>query len=298
MAYGVIMAIINALTVNVEDYFQAPAFRRSIKESDWELLSPRVEYAIDKILLLLSDHNICATFFVYAWTIRHFPQMIKKIALQGHELAYRHHYNLVNAILIKPDTVIELKENKDKLAQITSRNVTGFRSDSAVFSLDNEWLYDELILAGYDYSSSVNVQNIWTQQWQLASLISTPRTHFLELPVSTHCFLNRSWEVVNSNSLKKRRYEATSRLVSKHIEETKTPILASISSWMLDDRQPNIRADNLYNKWLHNYHTKEAPLILHQLFSEYRWESIKSVYLNKVVPLKNLKRKKGQCLIR
>jgi polysaccharide deacetylase family protein (PEP-CTERM system associated) len=298
MAYGVIMAIINALTVNVEDYFQAPAFRRSIKESDWELLSPRVEYAIDKILLLLSDHNISATFFVYAWTIRLFPQMIKKIALQGHELAYRHQYNSAYPILIKPSTVIELKENKDKLAQITSSDVTGFRSDSAVFSLDNDWLYDELILAGYEYSSSVNVQKKWPQQWQLVSSVSTLRSNFLELPVSTHSFLNRRWEVINSNALKLRRYEATHRLVDKHADETKTPVLASVSSWMLDDNQPNIRADNLFNKWLHNYHTKEAPLILHQLFAEYRWETIKSVYLNKVVSLKNLKRKNGQYLIR
>ena len=298
MAYGVIMAIINALTVNVEDYFQAPAFRCSIKESDWELLSPRVEYAIDKILLLLSDHNISATFFVYAWTIRHFPQMIKKIALQGHELAYRHHYNSANPILIKPGTVIELKENKDKLTQITGSAVTGFRSDSAVFSVENKWLYDELILAGYDYSSSVNVQNKWPQQWLLVSSDSTPRTNFLELPVSIHYFLTKRWEVINSNILKLRRYEATSRLIDKHIEETKTPVLASISSWMLDDRQPNIRADNLFNKWQHNYRTKEAPLILHQLFAEYRWETIKSVYLNKVVSLKNLKRKNGQYLIR
>lgn len=298
MADGVIMTIINALTINVEDYFQAPAFRHSIKESDWELLSPRVEYAIDKILLLLSDHNINATFFVYAWTIRHFPQMIKKIALQGHELAYRHHYNYANPSLIRPATVIELKENKDRLELITSSDVTGFRSDSAVFSLDNEWLYDELMLAGYHYSSSVNVQHKWPQQWQLASSVSTPRMNFLELPVSIHHFLTMRWEVINSNMLKLRRYEATSRLVNKHVEETKTPVLASISSWMLDDRQPNIRADNLFDKWLHSYHTKEAPLILHQLFAEYRWETIKSVYLNKVVLLKNLKRKKGHYSIR
>lgn len=298
MADGVIMTIINALTINVEDYFQAPAFRRSIKESDWELLSPRVEYAIDKILLLLNDHNISATFFVYAWTIRRFPQMIKKIAQQGHELAYRHHYNPAYPCLVKSGTVLELKENKDRLAQITDSDVTGFRSESAVFSLDNEWLYDELILAGYDYSSSVNIQNKWPQQWQLASSISTPRANFLEVPVSIHYFLTRRLEVVNSNVLKLRRYEATGRLINKHVEETKTPVLASVSSWMLDDRQPNIRADNLFNKWLHSYHTKEAPLILHQLFAEYRWETIKSVYLNKVVPLKNLKRKKGHYSIR
>ena len=287
------MAIINALTVNVEDYFQAPAFKRTIKVNDWGLLSSRIELAVNKTLQLLSDHDVVATFFVYAWTIKRFPDLIARIAAQGHEIAYHHHCAQPSAM--SADTIIGLRNGKDKLAQLTGCKVSGFRTDAAMFSFENENLYDELSFAGFEYSSSVNLRKEVPEQW-LQPLSMQPRPGFLELPLSTHLAFTRRYEIINPLLLKLRRYETSKRLIDQHLNEIKTPLIASVSSWMLDDEQPRIRADSFMQQWLHHYRLRETPLLLHQILAEYRWGRMEDIYLHKVLPLHKVK-SKNTCII-
>ena len=286
------MTIINALTINVEDYFQAPAFQYSIKESDWGLLSPRIEYAVDKVLLLLSDHHVTATFFVYGWTITHFPLMLKKIAEQGHELAYRHYSSPDMKHFNQRKIIEDLNSYKDQLSQITGRRVAGYRCDMKLCSAALEWLEDELVLAAYEYSSANRSTNVNDAQVSMASAVD----HFQHLNVSTHKVLTKQYEIINTNSIRLRKYESSRKLVSHFIEETKTPVLGCISTWVMDNLQPNIRADSLFKKWLHGYHTRETPLILHQLFSEYGWQTVSDIYLRKVLQLNSIKKRKGCCV--
>ncbi|QUM86900.1 MULTISPECIES: polysaccharide deacetylase family protein [unclassified Moritella] len=286
------MAIINALTINVEDYFQAPAFQYCIKEKDWSLLSPRIEYAVDKILLLLSDHNVTATFFVYGWTIIHFPSMLKKIAEQGHELAYRH-YSLPDTQHFNKRKIIEdLNRYKDLLSQVIGHRIIGYRSDTKLCCATSAWLEDELILAGYEYSCASRVRRVDVQAEPIESVFRD----FQHLNVSTHKVLTKRYEIINTNSIRFRKYESSRKLVSQFMEETKTPVLGCISTWVMDNQQPNIRADNLFKKWLHDYHRREAPLLLHQLFSDYRWQTISDIYLRKVLQLNSIKKRKGRCV--
>ena len=291
---GGVMAIINALTINVEDYFQAPAFKRSIKVNDWGLLSSRLELSINKTLQLLSDHGVTATFFVYAWTIKTFPNLITRIAAQGHEIAYRHHSVLPT--VMSADTVMELQNGRDKLAQLIGCKVSGFRTDATMFSFDNENLYDELMFAGFEYSSSVNLPTAVPEQWLPQPLSMQPRPGFLELPLSTHIAFTRRYEIINPHFLKLRRYEVSKHLVDQHLDETKMPLIASVSNWMLDDEQPKIRADSFMQRWLHHYRLKDAPLLLHQILAEYRWGRMEDIYLHKVLPLHKAK-SQNSCII-
>ncbi|WP_017222462.1 polysaccharide deacetylase family protein [Moritella dasanensis] len=286
------MTIINALTINVEDYFQAPAFQYSIKESDWGLLSPRIEYAVDKVLLLLSDHHVTATFFVYGWTINHFPLMLKRIAEQGHELAYRHYCPPDTKHFNQRKIIEDLNRYKDQLSQITSRCVVGYRSDIKLRSATLPWLEDELVLAGYEYSSA----NGLSQVNESESINNVVIDNFQHFNVSTHKVLTKQYEIINTNNIRLRKYESSRKLVTRFIEETKTPVLGCISTWVMDNLQPNIRADSVFKKWLHGYHIRESPLILHQLFSEYGWQTVSDIYLRKVLPLNSIKKRKGRCV--
>jgi len=282
------MTIVNALTINVEDYFQAPAFQRSIKESDWGLLSPRIEYAVDKLLLLLSDHNVTATFFVYGWTIINFPSMLKKIAAQGHELAYRQ-YNGPDSHHLNQYRISEdLNRYHEQLAQIADHPITGFRNDSET----PDWLEEELILAGYEYRCENSASEIKAPN----ALTARRDIDFQHLHVSSHRVLTKPFDIINAYTIRTRKYELTRKLVTRYTEETKTPVLGNVTTWLMDNLQPNIRADSLLKKWLHHYHTKEAPLILHQLFSEYDWQKISDVYLHKVLQLNSMKNRKGRCV--
>lgn len=286
------MTMINALTINVEDYFQAPAYQYNIKESDWGLLSPRIEYAVDKLLLLLSDHHVTATFFVYGWTIANFPLLLSRIAEQGHELAYRH-YSPADAQHFNQRKIIEdLNRYQDLLSQISDRRVIGYRADTKLCLATTEWLTDELILAGYEYSSENRVHRSDIYEESIDSALAG----FQHLNVSTHHVLRHDYEIINTNSIRLRKYESSRKLVSHFMDETKRPVLASISTWIMDSQQPNIRADSLFKKWLHGYHLREAPLLLHQLFSEYDWQTVSDVYLHKVLQLSSIKKRKGRCV--
>lgn len=286
------MTITNALTINVEDYFQAPAFQYSIKESDWGLLSPRIEYAVDKILLLLSDHHVTATFFVYGWTINHFPLMLKRIAEQGHELAYRHYCPPDMKHFNQRKIIEDLNRYKDQLSQITGRCVTGYRSDVKLRRTTLPWLEDELVLAGYEYSSANRLNQINESE----DINNVVLDNFQHLDVSTHKVLTKQYEIINTNSIRLRKYESSRKLITRFIEETKTPVLGCISTWVMDNLQPNIRADSVFKKWLHGYHIRDSPLILHQLFSEYGWQTVSDIYLRKVLSLNTIKKRKGRCV--
>ena len=77
----------NALTIDVEDYFQVSAFAPHIDRGDWDRLECRVERNVDRILQLLSDRGVRATFFTLGWIAERYPELVRAIAAQGHEVA-------------------------------------------------------------------------------------------------------------------------------------------------------------------------------------------------------------------
>ncbi len=79
--------ITNALTVDVEDYFQVSAFAPYIARADWDRRECRVERNVDRILALLDEHETEATFFTLGWIAERYPQLVRRIAEQGHEIA-------------------------------------------------------------------------------------------------------------------------------------------------------------------------------------------------------------------
>lgn len=287
------MTIANALTINVEDYFQASAFKRSIQQKDWPLLTPHIESSVNKILEMLSDHDAKATFFVYAWTAQRFPALIKLIAQQGHELALRYHQDNCQHLQKQP-FIQEIKQGRCLLANLSGNNISGFRSDAQLFSLENEWLYDELMLANYDYSSGVVKGHKFPEQWQLLDHISDPRIGFQELPTSSHSIFGKNWDIVNENTLRIRPYDSTEKLIHNHHDETQKPLIASIASWTVDNEQPAIRGDTLLAQWLHQHNTSKAPILCHQLLAEFSWQTMQSLFINKVCSLHTLRKRKRQ----
>ena len=79
--------ITNALTIDVEDYFQVSAFAPYIRRDEWDLRECRVERNVDRILAMLDDHDTKATFFTLGWIAERYPQLVRRIVDGGHELA-------------------------------------------------------------------------------------------------------------------------------------------------------------------------------------------------------------------
>ena len=145
----------NALSVDVEDWFQVGAFEKVIDKADWDSLAPRVERNTDAVLALFGESGVKATFFTLGWVAQRYPALIRRIVEQGHELASHgwDHQRVftMDAALFRAD----LSRARNVLEDAGGVAVTGYRAPS--FSIDKRtpWAHAVLAEAGYAYSSSV-----------------------------------------------------------------------------------------------------------------------------------------------
>jgi polysaccharide deacetylase family protein (PEP-CTERM system associated) len=145
----------NALSVDVEDWFQVGAFEKVIDKADWDSLAPRVERNTDAVLALFGESGVKATFFTLGWVAQRYPALIRRIVEQGHELASHgwDHQRVftMDAALFRAD----LSRARQTLEDAGGVAVTGYRAPS--FSIDKRtpWAHAVLAEAGYGYSSSV-----------------------------------------------------------------------------------------------------------------------------------------------
>ena len=148
-------AITNALTIDVEDYFQVSAFAPYIRRDEWDQRECRVERNVDRILALLAEREVQATFFTLGWVAERYPQLVRRIVAGGHELA-SHGYGHQRAsdldeLAFRNDIV----RAKCLLEDIGGAPVLGYRAPSFSIGHGNLWAFDVLAEAGHRYSSSL-----------------------------------------------------------------------------------------------------------------------------------------------
>jgi polysaccharide deacetylase family protein (PEP-CTERM system associated) len=145
----------NALSVDVEDWFQVGAFEKVIDKADWDSLAPRVERNTDAVLALFGESGVKGTFFTLGWVAHRYPALIRRIVEQGHELASHgwDHQRVftMDAAQFRAD----LARSRKTLEDAGGVAVTGYRAPS--FSIDKRtpWAHPVLAEEGYAYSSSV-----------------------------------------------------------------------------------------------------------------------------------------------
>lgn len=147
--------IVNALTVDVEDYFQVNAFARVVKHSEWDSFKPRVVENTLKTLDLLDVFSVKATFFVLGWVAERAPGLVAEIAGRGHEVAC-HGYGHQLVYEIGPDRFREdIRRAKGIIEGITGEAVHGYRAPSYSITGRSLWALDILVEEGFSYDSSI-----------------------------------------------------------------------------------------------------------------------------------------------
>jgi len=147
--------VVNAMTVDVEDYFQVSAFEPHIPREQWEVLPNRVETNTRRILELFDAHGVHATFFVLGWVAEHFPHLVEEIDRAGHEIGTHSYAHRLVHTLSRAEFVQDLRRSVDTLSSITGKRVRGHRAPSFSVTEATPWVFEELLAAGLDYDSSV-----------------------------------------------------------------------------------------------------------------------------------------------
>ncbi len=177
----------NAMTVDVEDYFQVSAFEPYIEREQWDSQECRVEANVDRILGLFERHGVSATFFTLGWIAQRYPAMVQRIVAAGHELA-SHGWSHVRVTEQEPEQFRQdVIRTKALLEDVSGREIIGYRAASYSIGADNLWALDVLRETDHKYSSS-----IYPIRHDLYGMPDAPRfafrpadDEFIEFPVTT-----------------------------------------------------------------------------------------------------------------
>lgn len=146
---------IHHFTVDVEEYFHAGALESQVDRFGWDALESRVERSVDELLGLLGDADTHGTFFVLGWVARRHPELVKRIARAGHEIA-SHGWGHRRIADLGPEGFrISARRSKRILEEITGAEVAGFRAPNFSVVPGVEWALDVLLEEGYRYDSSI-----------------------------------------------------------------------------------------------------------------------------------------------
>lgn len=274
------MSIQNALTVDVEDYFQVSAFADSIAPHEWGRHSLRVEQNTHKLLDLFDERQIKATFFVLGWVAERTRELILEIARRGHEVAchgYSHQlvYNQTPEVF-QQETV----RAKSLLEDIVQQPVRGYRAASYSITNRSLWALDILAEAGFDYDSSIfpvrHDRYGIPDSPELPHVLETPAGHKLvEFPLSTARFMGYRLPIAGGGYFRLYPYWL-SHAGLRQINRRQQPFIFYLHPWEIDPEQPRISA-SWFSRFRHYNNLDKCETRLRKLASDFQFTTVEKV---------------------
>ncbi len=281
----------NAMSVDVEDYFQVSAMERSITRSDWDKWPLRVERNTDQVLQLFADAQIHATFFLLGWVAERCPQLIRRIADAGHEIA-SHGWEHIRANTQTPDAFrADIRRTKATLEDISGHAVRGYRAASYSILRENLWALDELAAAGYAYSSS-----IYPVRHDLYGIPDAPREPFrparapqlIEVPVTTAQWAGRNLPAGGGGWFRLLPYRASRWLITRVNTQEQRPAVFYFHPWEIDPDQPRPSRMPLKTRLRHYINLQRMQPRLQRLLRDFQWGRMDAIFLAADAPVREL----------
>lgn len=267
-------ALLNAMSVDIEDWFQVGAFETVIDRSDWDKLDHRVEQNSDAVLALFADAGIKATFFTLGWVAERHPQLMQRISSAGHEVA-SHGYDHARVFSMTADEFRADLDRSRKILQDTSgQAVTGYRAPS--FSIDQRtpWAHDILAEEGYRYSSSVAPIRHDHYGWAGSPRFAwkpLPDVDFVELPVTTVEVGSRTLAAGGGGFFRLLPYGLYKWAINKMHREDGRGAIFYFHPWEIDADQPRVHNAPLKSKLRHYPRLGAMETKLARALREYQW---------------------------
>ena len=274
-------ALINALTIDVEDYFQVSAFAPYIDRDQWDTRDCRIEKNVERILRMLDAQGTKATFFTLGWIAERYPALIQKIVAGGHELASHGYGHQRASDLSEQAFFADIDSAKKLLEDLSGLEVKGYRAPSFSIGEGNLWAFDCLERAGYRYSSSIYpVRHDHYGMPDAPRFAHQVRAGLLEVPVTTARFMARNWPASGGGYFRLLPY-AASRWLLKHVNrQDREAAVFYFHPWEVDPGQPRIPGINAKTRFRHylNLHRTEARL--KRLLADFSWGRMDEIFLD------------------
>jgi polysaccharide deacetylase family protein (PEP-CTERM system associated) len=266
--------MLNALSVDVEDWFQVGAFETVIPRGDWDRLPTRVERNADAVLELFDQAGVKATFFTLGWVAERHPALIRRIAAAGHELA-SHGWDHARVFTFTPeDFRADLRRARAAIEQAAGASPIGYRAPSFSIDARTPWAHRVLAEEGYAYSSSVAPVRHDHYGWPEAPRFAhrpLPDAELIELPVTTVELAGRRFAAGGGGFFRLLPYAFSSWAVSRVNAAEARPAVFYFHPWEIDPGQPRIRGAPLKSRLRHYSRLAAMRPKLLKLLGAHQW---------------------------
>ncbi len=271
---------VNAMSVDVEDYFQVSAFAPYIPRERWDDIEPRVQANTERCLDLFDAAGVKATFFTLGWVAERFPALVRRIADAGHEVA-SHGYSHVRATDQDPATFrADIRRTRALLEDVAGVPVLGYRAASYSIGRDNLWALEELEQAGYRYSSSIYPIN-----HDHYGMPEAPRFacrmgqgELLEVPVTTVEVGGRRMPCGGGGWFRLAPYALSRWAIRRVNRDDRQPAVFYFHPWEVDPEQPRVDGIDRKTRFRHYLNLGRMQQRLVALLADFRWDRMDRVF--------------------
>jgi len=273
----------NAMTVDVEDYFQVSAFEPHVDKAKWDSWPRRVEDNTLRVLDLFSRHQVRGTFFVLGWVAERHPELVKRIDQGGHEVA-SHGWEHIR---VNTQTPAEFRSDVDRtrklLQDLSGQPVLGYRAASYSIGAGENWAWDQLAQAGHRYSSS-----IVPIRHDLYGIPDAPRFSFLteydnllEVPITTVSLAGRNINCGGGGWFRLFPYSFSRWALARVNRVDREPGIFYFHPWEIDPHQPRPDGLHLRTRFRHYLNLTRTFQRLQRLLVDFQWGRMDEIFLPK-----------------
>jgi polysaccharide deacetylase family protein (PEP-CTERM system associated) len=280
--------IVNAMTVDVEDYFHVSALASAAPRDSWDSFESRVVANTDRLLLVFAEHGVTATFFVLGWVADRHPALVRRIASAGHELASHSYWHRLVYEMTPAEFRDDLRRARRAIEDAAGVAVSGFRAPSFSITQQSLWALDTLIEEGYSYDTSIfpirhdrygipdAPRHVHTLSCAAGSLVELPpatlRVGRLNVPIAGGGYL-RFWP-----------YGWTAAGIRRINGRERRPVCVYLHPWEVDPEQPRLPA-SLLSRYRHYHNLERTETRLRHLLGEFSFASIRTILSSGSLPI-------------
>ncbi|MGP1283711.1 MAG: XrtA system polysaccharide deacetylase [Parasphingopyxis sp.] len=272
--------MLNALSVDIEDWFQVGAFETVIARDEWDALAHRVERNSDAVLELFDRAGVKGTFFTLGWVAERYPALIRRIAEAGHEVA-SHGWDHRRVFTMQPDEFrADIRKARAALEDAAGERLSGYRAPSFSIDVRTPWAHEILAEEGYTYSSSVAPVVHDHYGWPDAprfAFAPCDDSALIELPVTTARLGGRTIAAGGGGFFRLLPYRFSHWAIGQVNGRDGRPAIFYFHPWEIDPDQPRVDNAPLRSKVRHYSRLSAMEGKLERLLGDFRWGRVDHV---------------------
>jgi polysaccharide deacetylase family protein (PEP-CTERM system associated) len=270
---------INAMSVDVEDYFQVSALAPQIDRASWDTRPCRIERNVGRLLELFDRRRAKATFFTLGWIAQRYPQVVRSIVERGHEMASHGYGHQRVTELTRCEFEQDVRRAKALLEDIGGQPVRGYRAPSFSIDRSNDWAFDVLLETGHAYSSSIYpVQHDHYGVPDAPRFPHPTRPGLLEIPLTTSRLLGRNLPASGGGYFRLAPYRVSRWALRRFNRIDRRPAIFYLHPWEIDPEQPRVPGTGLKTRFRHYVNLHRTESRLDRLLQDFSWGRVDDVF--------------------